>query len=127
MYTYINRHAEPPNITKQKTLKYIVNRVVIIYDKSGIKQYKNEGSFLLFCWIDCCGSKGARRKQKNKNKKAPPKNNSCFMVPVGRSVGWAGFPSGKYRGVEGLLIAHHNPPPPPLQFHCQHSTPHMPP
>ena len=60
-YTYINRHAEPPNITKQKTLEYIVIR----YDNSGIEQYKNKGPFLLLlCWIDCCGSEGARRKQK---------------------------------------------------------------
>ena len=36
-YTYINRHAEPPNITKQKTLRYIVvKRVVIIYDNSAL-------------------------------------------------------------------------------------------
>ena len=28
LYTYyINRHAEPPNITKHKALKYIVKRV----------------------------------------------------------------------------------------------------
>ena len=32
LYTYINRHAEPLTITKPKTLSYIVNRVVIIYD-----------------------------------------------------------------------------------------------
>ena len=39
LYTYyINRHAEPPNITKQKTL--CVQRVVIIYDNSGLERYK---------------------------------------------------------------------------------------
>ena len=32
LYTYINRHAEPPSITKSKTMQYIVKRVVIIYD-----------------------------------------------------------------------------------------------
>ena len=31
-YTYINRHAEPPSITKSKTMQNIVKRVVIIYD-----------------------------------------------------------------------------------------------
>ena len=36
LYTNINRHAEPPNITKQKTLLYIVKRVAIMYDN---KQY----------------------------------------------------------------------------------------
>ena len=30
LYTYINRHAEPPSITKQKTLSYIGSRLVII-------------------------------------------------------------------------------------------------
>ena len=30
LHTYINRHAEPPSITKQKALKYIVKGVVII-------------------------------------------------------------------------------------------------
>ena len=33
LYTYINRHAESPSVTKQKTMQYIVKRVVIIYDK----------------------------------------------------------------------------------------------
>ena len=42
-YTYINHHAEPRSITKQKTLWYIVKRVVIIYDNSAIKPYKNRG------------------------------------------------------------------------------------
>ena len=40
LYSYINRHAEPPNITKQKTLEYIAKRVlliVIIYDNSVIE------------------------------------------------------------------------------------------
>ena len=32
----INRHAEPPNIAKHKTLQYIVKRVVIIHDNSAI-------------------------------------------------------------------------------------------
>ena len=36
LYTYINRHAEPPNI-----IKYIVKRVVITYDTSAIKPYKD--------------------------------------------------------------------------------------
>ena len=39
-WCYINRHVEPPNITKQKTLYYIVERVVlivIIYDNSAIE------------------------------------------------------------------------------------------
>ena len=41
LYTYINGHAEPPNITKAKTLLYIVKRVVIIYqyDNSAIAPY----------------------------------------------------------------------------------------
>ena len=45
LYTYIDRHEEPPNITKQKTLQYIVKRVVIIiiYDNSAIEPYKNRG------------------------------------------------------------------------------------
>ena len=37
LYTYINRRAEPPSITKQKTMQYIVKRVVIIYDKRAIE------------------------------------------------------------------------------------------
>ena len=41
--TFINRHAEPPSITKQKTLQYIVKRVVIIYDNRAIELYKNRG------------------------------------------------------------------------------------
>ena len=40
---YIDRHAEPPDITKQKTLLYIVKRVVIIYDNSSIEPYTNRG------------------------------------------------------------------------------------
>ena len=45
LYTYINRHAEPPIITKQKTLYYIVKRVLIVitYDNSFIEPYKNRG------------------------------------------------------------------------------------
>ena len=55
----------------------------------GIEQYKNRGSFLLlFCWLlrlDCCGSKGARRKQASK-KKAPPQKIAALWS-VGRSGG----------------------------------------
>ena len=44
LYTfYINRHAEPPSITKQKTLYDIVKRVVMIYDNSVIEPYKIRG------------------------------------------------------------------------------------
>ena len=43
LYTYNNRHAEPPSITKQKTLRYMIKRVVIIYDNSAIESYKNRG------------------------------------------------------------------------------------
>ena len=39
LYTYINRHAEPPNIAKHKTLQYIVT----IYNNSPIEPYKNSG------------------------------------------------------------------------------------
>ena len=43
LYTYINRHAEPPNITNISHCCsiYIVKRVVIIYDSSAIAPYKN--------------------------------------------------------------------------------------
>ena len=43
LYTYINRHAEPPSITKRKTMQYIVKRVVITYDKRAIEPYTNIG------------------------------------------------------------------------------------
>ena len=44
LYTYINHHAEPPNIIKQNTLFYIVKRVVVLkYDNSAIESYKNRG------------------------------------------------------------------------------------
>ena len=44
LYSYINRHAESPNITKQKTLEYIVKSMVVtIYDNSAIEPYKNRG------------------------------------------------------------------------------------
>ena len=38
LYTYTNRHAEPPSITKQETLSYIVKEVVIIYDRMGVDE-----------------------------------------------------------------------------------------
>ena len=102
LYTYIliAIQATKHNKTEDTIVHSEEGRVVIIlvYDNSGIEQYKNRGSFLLlFSWLlrlDCCGSKGARSKQKKMGKKAP-KTNSCFMVPVGRSVGCAGFPSGE--------------------------------
>ena len=67
----------------------------MIYDNnSGIEQFKNKGSFLLlFCWIDSCGLKGARRKAQAEKK--PPPEIKRLMVPVGRSVGRAGFLSGE--------------------------------
>ena len=40
LYTYIyitNRHAEPPDIVKHKTLQYVVKTLVIIYDNSAIE------------------------------------------------------------------------------------------
>ena len=44
LYTFcINRHAEPPSITKQKTPYDIVKRVVLIYDNSVIEPYKIRG------------------------------------------------------------------------------------
>ena len=39
LYTYINRHAGPPNNTKNKAMWYIVKRVVIIYDIIAIEPY----------------------------------------------------------------------------------------
>ena len=39
MYTYINRHVEPPNITSQKSLYNIFKRVVITYDNRAIEPY----------------------------------------------------------------------------------------
>ena len=43
LYTYINRHAGPPNITKQKHVVHSEEgTVVIIYDNSAaIEPYKN--------------------------------------------------------------------------------------
>ena len=43
LYTYINRHAGPPNTTKQKTIQYIIEKVVIIYDNNAIEPYNNRG------------------------------------------------------------------------------------
>ena len=34
LYTYINHHAEPPNIIKHTTPQYIVKRIVLKYDDS---------------------------------------------------------------------------------------------
>ena len=63
LYTYINRHAEPPNVIEQKALQYIVKRVVIIYDNISIEPHKNRGlgqqqnvgktsTFILYSYID---------------------------------------------------------------------------
>ena len=46
LYTYINRHAEPPkenitNISHCSSSIYIVKRVVIILDNRAIAPYKN--------------------------------------------------------------------------------------
>ena len=30
LYSYINRHAGPPNKTKQKTMQYMIKRVVVV-------------------------------------------------------------------------------------------------
>ena len=37
LYTYISRHAGPPNKTQQKTMQYISKRAVIINDNSAIE------------------------------------------------------------------------------------------
>ena len=42
LYTYINRHARPPNNSKQVTVQYIIKKVVIIYDKNAIEPYTIE-------------------------------------------------------------------------------------
>ena len=70
--------------------------VIIICDNSGIAQYKNRGSFIVVVLLVAAARllRLERRKVQAKKKKGPQKN-SCFMVPVGRSVGWAGFPSGE--------------------------------
>ena len=45
LYTYTNRHAEPPNITHYHSNTYlVVTRVVIIYDNSAIAPYRNINS-----------------------------------------------------------------------------------
>ena len=43
LYIYIKHHAEPTNITKYKTLEYIVKMIVLIYENSAIEPYKNRG------------------------------------------------------------------------------------
>ena len=46
LYTYINRHADPPSVTKQKTTYYIVKMAVMIYDKRAIEPYTNIGAWV---------------------------------------------------------------------------------
>ena len=50
LYTYINRHAGPPNKTTQKTMRYIIKKVVIIYDNIAIEPYNNR---VCFVWCPC--------------------------------------------------------------------------
>ena len=95
---------------------------MIIYDKSGIEQYKNRGSFLLlFCWLlrlDCCDSKSARREQQKK-KSPPPKIAALWCLSVDRSGGPV-FPVVSSAGWRVCYL--HTITPPSLPFHCQHST-----
>ena len=122
LYTYINCHAEPPNITKQKTLQYIVKRIVITYDNSGIEQYKKRDHFC------CCsaGSIAAARKAQSasKKKKGPPKKKKAALwcPSVGRSGGPV-FPA--VSSVGGSFCCLHtitSPPPPPVTLPTQHPT-----
>ena len=43
LYTYISRHAGPPNKSKQKIMQYIMKKAVIIYDNNAIEPYNNRG------------------------------------------------------------------------------------
>ena len=66
---------------------------------------------------------GARRNAQAKTKKGLPKKNSCVMVPVGRSVGWAGFPSVSSAGWRVCYLYTITPPlPPPFPLPTQHPT-----
>ena len=47
----IDRHAEPPNIAKHKTLYYIVKRVVTIYDNSAIEPCCYGCSYKFMCGV----------------------------------------------------------------------------
>ena len=40
-YTYMNRQARPSNNSKQKTIRYIIKEVVVIYHKNDIEPYKS--------------------------------------------------------------------------------------
>ena len=78
LYTYINSHAEPPSITKQKTMQYTVKRVVIIYDNSAIEPYTNIGAWVnskmsdrnpsLYSTITLTVMQGHQTKQKQKTR-----------------------------------------------------------
>ena len=46
LYTYIYSHAKPPCITKQKTMQYMVKRIVVIYGNSAIEPYANIGAWV---------------------------------------------------------------------------------
>ena len=43
LYTYMNHHARPRNKSKQITAQYIIEQVVIMYDKNVIEPYNNRG------------------------------------------------------------------------------------
>ena len=78
LYTYINRHADPPSVTNQKTIQYIVKRVVITYDKKAIDSYTNIGAWVnskmserdppLYCIITLIAMEGHQTKQRQKTR-----------------------------------------------------------
>ena len=74
-YTYVNRQARPPNNSKQKTIRYIIKEVVIIYDKNDIEPYKSRclghSKFSgrnppLYCTITLIAVRGHQTQKQNK-------------------------------------------------------------
>ena len=78
---------------------------------------------MLFCWLlrlDCCGSKGARRK--HEKKRPPPKKIAALWCPsVGRSGGPV-FPAVSSAGWRVCYLHTITPPPPPVPLPTQHHT-----
>ena len=120
LYTYINCHAEPPNITKQKTLQYIVKRIVITYDNNGIEQYKKGVIFVVVLLVRLLRLE--RRKAQAKKKRSPKEKKAALWCPsVGRSGGPV-FPAVNSAG--GRFCCLHTITPPPSRS-TANTAPHI--
>ena len=94
-YTYINHHAEPPNIIKHKTLWYIVKRIIVLKnDNSTIEPYKNRGLGkqynvgqnhpVLYCTIPLNAMQGYQTKTEDTT--SLDYNSICYVTS---RIGWA--------------------------------------